>query len=492
VPDLHHLPGHPEDADAGAHRGRTPGGMEFRAPALTPDAARSVADAVRSAALAAREELELSDVVEALAAAARRLTDPGTGTGRSARELLAREAGWTGEMAEETLRGMGRIWTPDALRSVIRSELEDPGVLDGFGRREPVGPGAGGDPATSSAAGGRSGPGRRLQRRRRAAGPPLIFVVNAGNVPGVAVTAAIRGLLVRSGVLLKCPEEEPGLLPLFARSLARESRLLGDSLAAIWWPGGSGDPARDAWTEAAGTVVVYGGAPAVRGARERLPSHADLVAYGPRVGVAVVLPDAAGTEGDAASALARDVCAYEQRGCVSPRIVYLPGTRDPVPFARRMGEALAAAAGEDGAPQPTGEEATAIRSLRAREEMTGYGNRGDAPRVIAPGDDDLSWTVLVGGDPSPVTEGLPRVVRVHGLEDLGALETLLRPLEGRIQSLGYAGEEGVRALAEMASRLGVARVAPLGTVAWPPADWRHDGRHQLLPLLRWTDWERPG
>jgi len=492
VPDLHHLPAHPEDADAGAHRGRTPGGMEFRVPALTSYAARSVADAVRSAALAARAELELAEVVEAVARAARRLTDPGTDTGRAARALLARETGWTGTMAEEVLRGMGGIWTPDALRWVVRSELEDPRVLDGFGQWEPVGPGAGGHRASSSTAEGRSGPEGRLLRRRRASGPPILFVVNAGNVPGVAVTAAIRGLLVRSGVLLKAPEEEPGLLPLFARSLARESRLLGDSVAATWWPGGSGDPAWDAWTEAAGKVVVYGGAQAVRSARDRLPPDADLVAYGPRVGVAAVLPDAAGEESDAASALARDVCAYGQRGCVSPRIVYLPGTRDPVPFARRVGAALAAVAGGDGPPQLAGDEATAIRSLRARAEMSGYGDRGDAPRVIAPGDADLSWTVLVGGDPSPVSEGLPRVVRVHGLEDLEALEELLWPLEGRIQSLGYAGEEGAGALAEMAARLGVARVAPLGIVAWPPADWRHDGRHQLLPLLRWTDWERQG
>jgi hypothetical protein len=26
-------------------------------------------------------------------------------------------------------------------------------------------------------------------------------------------------------------------------------------------------------------------------------------------------------------------------------------------------------------------------------------------------------------------------------------------------------------------------------MAWPPADWRHDGRMQLMPLLRWTDFE---
>ncbi|HSR43345.1 MAG TPA: acyl-CoA reductase, partial [Longimicrobiales bacterium] len=86
-------------------------------------------------------------------------------------------------------------------------------------------------------------------------------------------------------------------------------------------------------------------------------------------------------------------------------------------------------------------------------------------------------------------EGLPRVLRVHGVASPGRLEQLLVPLAGRIQAVGYAGEDGAGELAERAAALGVSRVAPVGSMAWPPADWRHDGRHQLLPLIQWTDWE---
>ena len=85
---------------------------------------------------------------------------------------------------------------------------------------------------------------------------------------------------------------------------------------------------------------------------------------------------------------------------------------------------------------------------------------------------------------------LPRVVYVSAAPNVGDLLTALAPLRGHIQSVGYAGESELDELAKGATLLGVARLAPLGRVAWPPADWRHDGRHQLLPLLRWTDWER--
>jgi hypothetical protein len=103
---------------------------------------------------------------------------------------------------------------------------------------------------------------------------------------------------------------------------------------------------------------------------------------------------------------------------------------------------------------------------------------------------DLAWTVLLDDPPCLEVESLPRVVRVSRVGTLEILKRLIQPLSGRIQALGYAGDGGLlRLLAEVAADLGVGRLAPLGRLAWPPADWRHDGRYQLLPLLTWTDWE---
>lgn len=483
MPEHHHLPGLPDGGrPLDRHRGRTAAGHSFTAPALTRAAADAVARSVRAAAEEARERLPIRRVVELVGGTAGRLADPDTEVGRSARDLLGRELGWPPGLSDRSLQEMGRVWTPEALWGILRSELGDPAVLDEFRPEAESG----------GAASGRDPAARPGSRRRRASGPPLLLVVNAGNVPGVAVTAALRGLVARSGVLLKSPGEEPGLLPLFGRALTRQSGLLGRAVAATWWPGDSDDPAWDSWTKRSSKVVVYGGESAVRDVRDRTPPISDLVAYGPRLGLGAVLPDAVAGDRGVADALARDVCAYEQRGCVSPRVVYCVGTDDPLPFARRLADALAEETTGRPASRPTGAEATGIRALRARAEVGGYAaGPADGPRVLSPGDGDLSWTVVVGGDPAPVSRALPRVVRVHALDDLAALAAVIRPLEGRIQVLGYAGTHGRRELARLAARNGVARVAPLGKMAWPPADWRHDGRHQILPLLRWTDWEIP-
>lgn len=468
-----HLPGletpsEPEAAggDAGRgspwHRAETAGGASFRVPALDGERMASVVAAVRNAARAARRERDLDAVIEAVSRAATRLADPDSPWGRSAEALLRAELGWPAAPARETLRRMADGWTAGTLGDLVEAELGDPGLLDGYGPA----PARDGSP-----------------RMRRAAGPPLLLQVQAGNVPGVGVTGVIRGLLVRSGLLVRPSRSEPGLAALFARSLADLAPELGRSVAVCWWPS-EGEPAWRSAARRAGKVVVYGGDDAVRRIRARVPGDTELVPYGPRLGVAVMLPDASVRR--AARRLAEDVCAYEQRGCVSPRVLLTPRTlRDPA--ARALEKALSTWVKENETAPLSPDEAADLRQLRGRAEFAG---EGEARLVSDPG--ELRWTVLAGGEPSLRSRALPRVVRVHGVAGIGEVRRLLATLEGRVQALAYAGREGLRELADAAAVTGVSRLCPVGSAAWPPADWRHDGRHQLLPLLRWTDWELPG
>ncbi len=445
--------------------GRTPAGGLLRAPALDAREAGTVAETVRRAALRARRERRISDVVDAISRAARRLRDTEDPAGRAAAGRLVADLGWSPDAVGATLAGMAESWTGDALAGLLRAELGDPAVLDGF-TPDPARPG----------------------RLRRALGPPLLFQVQSGNVPGIAVTGIVRGLLARSGVLAKSAEDESALPALFAGLLAAEDPLLGACLAVTWWPGDETSPAFDAWTKRAGKVVVYGGDAAVSGLRRRVDAGTGILQYGPRTGLAVLLADA---PAGAAAALARDVCAYEQRGCVSPRICYVVGA-DPIDWGRRLGEALEAENRRIPAPRPGDAEAVALRAARAEIEFAGFaGPGGREPETEVLGPATLDWTVLTTRGPGLASRGLPRAVWVYGVAGVDALIDLLAPLEGRVQAIGYAGTDGLERLADGAAELGVSRLAPIGTMAWPPADWRHEGRFQLLPLLDWTDWEVP-
>jgi hypothetical protein len=41
-------------------------------------------------------------------------------------------------------------------------------------------------------------------------------------------------------------------------------------------------------------------------------------------------------------------------------------------------------------------------------------------------------------------------------------------------------------------KLGASRVVPLGSMAWPPPWWHHDGHPPLRDLVRWCDLEMDG
>jgi len=462
LPGPEWLPGLPPDYDPENRLdGATGAGATFRVPQLTELDAAVVADAVRTAALAARGTHRVADVVTGVARAARRLADSSDPVGRQAIEAVRAATGCGPGAAGDILRRNAAGWTGPVLSALIRSELGELAVLD--------------EPRPDA---------DRPGRRRRAAGPPILHLVLAGNVPGVAVTAVIRALVVRSGVLCKLPASEPWLVGLFARALNDTEPALAATIAATWWPTDTPGPVAHEWTKRSNQVVVYGGAEAARAIRHQTPVTVSLLEYGPRTGAVIMGPH---VTDDELSGLARDTCAYGQAGCVSPRLVYVLGDRGTSPadaVVERLGRALSATAGEQVAFL-TDAEAVAVRAARARCQF------GEVEGLRASGPDDLSWTILYHPVAGARSEALPRVLWVYALPAVAELRRFRGVLEGRLQALGLAGlsPEDRLAAEQLAVEFGISRVTRLGAMAWPPPDWRHDGRHQLLPLVRWTEFE---
>jgi hypothetical protein len=322
----------------------------------------------------------------------------------------------------------------------------------------------------------------------------------SGSVPGVGVSALVRSLLVKGPTLLKTGRGDVVLPVLFARALREVDPELADALAVIYWPGGSAR-LEEAAIGPADVVVAYGSDETVRAVRDRTPVTARFVAYHHRLSVGVVGREALAEHrlDRTASEVARAVALFDQRGCVSPQVVWVeegggavegalgPAAPSARVFARRLAGALQELEGRLPGGALEVEEASAVQQLRGTAELMAAS--GSAVEVIHGG--GSSWTVVYEAETGPPQACVGRVVRVRPLASLDELPQVLEPVRHHLQTVGTAGL-GARAdaLAAELGRLGASRVVPFASVAFPPARWHHDGGRPLGDLVRWVDLER--
>ena len=367
-------------------------------------------------ALASRSVLELAP---ALGRIGLRFLDPGDPVRRKATERVAAEAGLSAPAADAIVTGMARGWTPEGLGRMVRGDFPDPLVLDRF---RPAGFG----------------------ERLRAVGGRFAIHIGAGSVPGVSATSMIRSLLVKCPLLLKPGRGDTVLAPLFARALAASDPEIARAVAIVYWPGGEGGPLEEHALGTADRVVAYGSLELIRLLRRRIPPATPLVAYHHRLsagGVARECAAAAPEAGSVLRAAARAVVTFEQRGCVSPRIIWVEegGAVSPPAWAARLFDALE----------------------------------------------------LVAAELPPGTVNLPaaarRTVTVRPSDCLSKLPAALTPGRSILQTFALAAPPGrIGELAEILAATGIRRVSSFEDQPWPPAWWRHDGTGPLHALVSWS------
>ena len=438
-------------------------GVVVRYPVLPGDASERLLDALRAAG-ARLADVPVRDLVSSIGRVADRFLDSSDPLRREAIDLLVPTAGVSQEMASEILTGMARDWTADRLTELLRRELGDPEVLDGF---------------------------RRLDEGRtiRARGPVLTFQVGAGTVPGVSVTSMIRALLVKSAVLLKPGLGDVVLPVLFAEALAEQAPALSDALAVTYWPGGS-SPLEGLALQRAEVVVAYGGNEAVTSLRTRTPVTTRFIAYHHRLSVGLVGREALTAE--RAPRVARKaawaVCMFDQRGCVSPHAIYVEegGSVDPGEWAALLASAMEDLEVELPGGRLTASDASAVHQVRGSAELREA--TGSGVRVFRT--DESFWTVILEDEMRFTPSCLNRVVSVVPTPDLRGVAGSLGGVGRYLQTVAVEGaEDCLPTLAEALCRAGATRITSFEKAPWPPPWWCHDGASVLAGLIRWIDLE---
>ena len=439
------------------------GDVTLRYPVLRADQVRRVMEGLRARRESVLEQRSVRDLVRSVDAATRLLTGAGE-LREQALAMLPETTRFSRPMVELILDRMAADWRAEPLERLLRAELGDPAVLDGFAPEAETG------------------------RRIRAYGPAVAFNVFAGNVPGVAVTALVRCLLVKAAVLGKTAADDPVLPVLFARALAQVDALLASCVAVTYWPGGSSE-AEDAALAAADAIVVYGGADAVRSIRARAPAGVRLLEHGPRMSLGFVARESLAAP--RARMLARDIAlaaaTFDQHGCVSLHGVFVErgGETAADAFARLVHEELGALERTLPMGRLLPAEAAAFHAERGRAEFALMGTGGF---VLADG--RVGATVVYSESPDATPSCLDRLVRVSAVDDLAAALGTLGPLRALLQTAAVAAPDSRRTgLADELARAGFTRITSFATMPWPPAHWHHDGSSPLGELVRWVDLE---
>lgn len=294
----------------------------------------------------------------------------------------------------------------------------------------------------------------------------VAFALLAANVPGLAAQVLLPALVAGRPTILRSSSREPWLAPQLVRALTERVPALRDAIAAVTWPGGDDDLDPIALQRA--SHVVAFGSDATLGS---IAGHAGtrLIGFGTRISLAIV--GSGLTERSAvANGLAQDIALFDQRGCLSIQAIYTDD--DPEELARALATALDRIAVQlpMGVVEPRA--AAQVQQLRAEAALTG---------LVRPEQPLRHGTVVV--DPDPTLRPSPglRTVRVHRVETLDTLPSLLTPWTGRLQGVALAGS-GAEALAPALAALGANRFAPPGSLQAAGAGW-HNGGIDLAAAL---------
>ena len=438
--------------------------LEF--PVLTCEKIQEIALVIQQNRANYLAQLTTGEIVGKIDQAVQKWLDPDYPLRQLAETLIPIITRYDKEMVRLELKKYMRTFRKKELLRFLDEEFDQPAMLDEFRPRKTGG-------------------------LTRAYGPQVIFHVFSGNVPGVQIWSLLMGLLLKAANLGKTSTAEPLLPVLFAQSLAEVDEQLAETIAILPWKGGMRELEQSA-VDRAEAVIVYGSNKTVEAVRQLVPLSKKFLTFGHKISLAVIGKEALTPDHffDTIHKLAEDVSIYDQQSCLSPQSVLVEagGAVTPKQFAQMLAAELDRYAKKRPRAAISNEEAMSIRHLRNQAELEALEN----PRVaLYASREDTSWTVIYHDEPGFAGSPLNRFIHVFASVKLETDLPKMKQFEKYLQSCGLAvSPDRLLSIAEFLGSLGINRLSPIGKMNSAKPGWHHDGRFNLLDLVRFTDIER--
>ena len=436
-------------------------------PELSAEQMTSMAQRVQQASGQHLKTMPVSDILRVLDIAIARLLDRRDPYRQALERLLPLATGFDAEMVRLNLTSYLQTFRGLQLQRFVAEDFANPKVLDEFQPR---------------AQGGWC----------KAFGPELLVHVWAGNVPALPLWSFVSGLLVKAGSLGKVSRAEPVFATLFAHLLAEVEPRWRDCFTVVWWPSGTAKE-RHAFA-LADVVLAYGGNPALQVMQAYIPATTRFLPHGHKLSFGMV--SAAALSVNKAPAVARqaalDVARFDQQGCYSPHMFYVQrgAAVSPSDFAQNLAAELAGLQHQLPRRALSLEESAQIGAWRERHELAALNETGHHPQAhTVLGNESSMSTVVFSDQLLPLSAGpLNRNILVVAVDSLDEVMPLVSAQRHYLQTAGLAAApEELLHLGQGLGAAGVTRVCALGAMTSPEAGWHHDGRFNLLDLVRMVD-----
>ncbi|TXT67238.1 MAG: putative Long-chain-fatty-acyl-CoA reductase [Promethearchaeota archaeon] len=150
----------------------------------------------------------------------------------------------------------------------------------------------------------------------------------AGNSFGLGPTSLSYGLITKNVNLLKLSHQEPFVTVRLCESIAEVDKKLAKEIAAIYWKGSRGDIYDELFNSGnIDCVIAWGAIFSIEDIRRRANRYGiKIIDNGPKMSFSVVSEDIFNNEQtmqEIAQKIAIDVVFWNQRACLSPRVIYI-------------------------------------------------------------------------------------------------------------------------------------------------------------------------
>ncbi len=307
--------------------------------------------------------------------------------------------------------------------------------------------------------------------------PKTIGFIAAGNVAGAGIHEIAIALIAGARVLIKTASAEPIFFAEFARTLAEVDRDAGARIEVSHWGRERADLTASL-LEKCELVIAFGDDATIESLHRR-----NVIGFGSRVSGALIAPDRIDSSrlDEIADLLARDVALFEQLGCLSLHQVFVMSSEGramagtaarPTDTARELALRMSIGLERLSESMPPARipihDAAAIRGVRERARWRAIA--GEPVELLE--SRGLGWTVIFEQRPDSfkVSPGF-RTVQVTAVRDLAEFRECVAPVSGRIEAMAVVGDD-----CEIEARaMGIPYVCAPGEMQSPPLDWRHGG-----------------